>query len=743
MNEGGIGRTQWALAGGVMLAVFLLMWMFIGERDPDADVQPWDEAESGPEERMRAFPSEVPDEVEPETPSPSEPEDEPETAPRGPLPGPNPDPETAPRPPEPATPNDKDEEGGGAVVVKAQEGGTDRQTRIPFAKEWGLVWLEEAHDVEFGWPKDEILSEAFERGMDGPVNLITEWPVRVKGIGAYGIDRYEVTNAQYKRFLDREALVEYTTRITDYRSPERDIPELVKLTRYLVRRYIPRGASWMGGDKAGWINCARQLYEANRRTLWDVYPDLIARDPETDAIDKEKTFHSFLDKEVRSGIELVFYDMPPPPHWPSMTYPAGRPSHPVRFVTHEQATAFAYWAGKHLPTEREWEYAARGPDSLPWPWGRTTKDWALRVNGGRPLPPDQLPSTRAVNSMRDGVSWCGCTHMLGNVAEWTGTVFHRLEGWQQIPDPAVYEWASVIGLGRHFVVRGGSANDQDPIYTRPTFRGYYRVPENAPEPEEGDYVHEPEPRFDNALHWTGFRCARYEEPGRSRLRHIALRARKSEWLYDPSDRKDMSGARIHTAPYAAAEVVRWIDKEKRGESGVYVDQSTISYVFVPMLLEVDGYALPEGTTIEALVEQAAKGPVVLGVLQQDFETRNTSRGTADTRACPPGLFALVLRGTTLSLVDLEDEKRSWVLSTRAVRREHVRVLSWRLSRRDAPQRVVARMRLDRRANVVQFEGVVPWRRTEEHAHALRIRFQLEPPRGTLAAAGDWQVQESE
>ena len=135
-----------------------------------------------------------------------------------------------------------------------------------------------------------------------------------------------------------------------------------------------------------------------------------------------------------------------PKFWGQPQY-AG-PGQPVIGVTWSEASAYAAWAGKQLPSEAQWEFAARGRENRKFPWGNMEPD-ANRANYG-----DHLNIPSLVTMHDEGHSPDGICDLAGNVNEWTSDFF--------LPyDPVKREAASQHGPPLR-AIRGGSWHSPAP-----------------------------------------------------------------------------------------------------------------------------------------------------------------------------------------------------------------------------------------------------------------------------------------
>ena len=100
---------------------------------------------------------------------------------------------------------------------------------------------------------------------------------------------------------------------------------------------------------------------------------------------------------------------------------ANQPSHPAATLSWHDAQAFCRWAGVRLPTEAEWEKAARGTDGRIWPWGDNPPDDTLCNFNNR------VGTTTPVGSYVEGKSPYGMLDMAGNVWEWVSSLWGMRE----------------------------------------------------------------------------------------------------------------------------------------------------------------------------------------------------------------------------------------------------------------------------------------------------------------------------
>ena len=150
--------------------------------------------------------------------------------------------------------------------------------------------------------------------------------------------------------------------------------------------------------------------EDDERPVHTVYVDAFYMDKYEVTNAQFKAFINANPQWQKDKIDERFYSGEYLKHWRGNTYPSGKANHPVVYVSWYAAMAYAEWAGKRLPTEAEWEYAARGGlAGQKYPWGNTVS--SNDANYGRNVGNTTPVGAYAANGY-------GLYDMAGNVWEW-------------------------------------------------------------------------------------------------------------------------------------------------------------------------------------------------------------------------------------------------------------------------------------------------------------------------------------
>ncbi|HOX38863.1 MAG TPA: SUMF1/EgtB/PvdO family nonheme iron enzyme [Candidatus Brocadiia bacterium] len=228
--------------------------------------------------------------------------------------------------------------------------------------------------------------------------------------------------------------------------------------------YVPEGWFAMGSTPDQLVEAIRPFEEdilaadANRRS--QIFEDnyLHVELPQQPSV---VTGAFYIDQHETTNAEYAEFVKAAghPAPWPGGNLPKDRANYPVVGITLKDAMEFAKWAGKRLPTEAEWEKAARGVEARPYPWGQLfdqKKCNHLAIEGVKgPMPVAQFPQ---------GKSPYGCFDMIGNVEEWTTSYYDKYPGGPNDPN-----------FGKKYrVVRGGSwtSGYLVPMATRTASRGF-------------------------------------------------------------------------------------------------------------------------------------------------------------------------------------------------------------------------------------------------------------------------------
>ncbi len=246
--------------------------------------------------------------------------------------------------------------------------------------------------------------------------------IKSRGIGAILALKKEDINSGLDSFLHRQSLLyaKYIDDTTKIISDEKIV--LTGLASY-TKKTMPENMKLIEGvsypanicftqRECGFYPESGKTYQEPPKGRWF---ETICRTSnvvlQTYAIDEtpvtNRQFYSFLQSTHYKPAERDHFLQ----HWINGKPPHGKEDHPVVYVNIEDARAYAKWAGKRLPTEAEWQYAAEGPRHLLYPWGNIFD--SANCNNG------QLKGTSPVKAFPDGRSYFGCYDMCGNTWEWT------------------------------------------------------------------------------------------------------------------------------------------------------------------------------------------------------------------------------------------------------------------------------------------------------------------------------------
>ncbi len=213
-----------------------------------------------------------------------------------------------------------------------------------------------------------------------------------------------------------------------------DVPE------FSIDAYSVTNESYMEFIRAGGYH---------ERSFWD--------DDAWEWIQSKEVRHPkfWIERNGRWFIRTMFSELPLPSSWPV-------------YVSHAEASAYARWVGKSLPTEGQYHRATFGaPDGIdrPYPWGEE--------------PPDQGRGNfdfvswepRPVGSFPKGQSAFGVFDLIGNGWEWTSSQFKPFPGFE--PFPFYRGYSADFFDGRHFVMKGASARTSASLVRR-SFRNWFQ-----------------------------------------------------------------------------------------------------------------------------------------------------------------------------------------------------------------------------------------------------------------------------
>lgn len=246
-------------------------------------------------------------------------------------------------------------------------------------------------------------------------------------VDAVDIGRFEVTNAQWKVFLDAPLNVGRV-----------ETPAGMTLRSLVMAIYrIDADDNPVDAQRAGLY-----LYRRNEGRLMGAFNP--AADPKWEPL---KAWVD--DAQIPAGTKIEYTHILPPPYWQGGEVPDDELGRPVRFVSWNDARWFCRWAGLHLPLEREWERAARGDEGRLFAWGDAWNPKACVWRNWK-HEHDVTERSEPVTSLGEFATPEGVHHLAGNVSE---LVFDFATTYPGSKSPFKFNNAGMLA-------RGGSWGDE-------------------------------------------------------------------------------------------------------------------------------------------------------------------------------------------------------------------------------------------------------------------------------------------
>jgi len=282
------------------------------------------------------------------------------------------------------------------------------QMKIPYKE--GISY----YDVWHGQKLEPII--------DGK-NVVLSFKINSNGYGAVLAIKNSSVDSSLKSFLSQ--MNELTkTELSDISNKWNPVQqEIVKITPTIQANSAPEGMIEIpaarfvmnvngieieGGENPG-VDIQMPGEDVARRHhhyVVNIHTFYIDKYPVTNA-----EFKKFLDATNYTPIDKINFLK----DWKNDTYPKGWENKPVTWVDIEDARAYAKWAGKRLPHEWEWQYAAQGLDGRMYPWGNEWENsYVPVIDTG-----NELSGPDSVNAHPQGKSPFGVEDMVGNVWQWT------------------------------------------------------------------------------------------------------------------------------------------------------------------------------------------------------------------------------------------------------------------------------------------------------------------------------------